>query len=74
MEEDYYFVISYFSDNLWESVSFSQLIYTLLESTGIYEIKTDDTKKVDIYNLQGRQVKTPSKGVYIFNGKKVLVK
>jgi hypothetical protein len=27
-----------------------------------------------IYDLQGRKVETPSKGIYIINGKKVLVK
>ena len=26
------------------------------------------------YNLQGVRVATPSKGIYIFNGKKILVK
>ena len=28
----------------------------------------------DYYDLQGRKVKTPSKGIYIRNGKKVVVK
>ena len=45
-------------------------------ATGIHELNvtpvTDDAKV--IYDLQGRQVKNPTKGLYIVNGKKVLVK
>ncbi len=45
-------------------------------ATGIHELNftptTDDAKA--IYDLQGRQVKNPTKGLYIVNGKKVLVK
>ena len=43
--------------------------------TGIHEIVTPVTegKKV-IYDLQGRRVQAPSKGLYIVNGKKVVIK
>ena len=43
------------------------------ESTGINAI---DQTRMDgrIFNLQGQEVKNPSRGIYILNGKKVLVK
>jgi hypothetical protein len=46
------------------------------ETTGITNINKDETNKGDnkIYDLQGRQVTTPSHGIYIINGKKILVK
>jgi hypothetical protein len=46
------------------------------ETTGITNINNDETNKGDnkIYDLQGRQVTTPSHGIYIINGKKILVK
>ena len=43
-------------------------------STGINEVKIENGKVKAIYDLQGRKVDTPSKGLYIINGKKVLVK
>ena len=49
--------------------------------TGIEEVKGEPTvdasqngKVKAIYDLQGRKVNTSSKGLYIINGKKVLVK
>ncbi len=44
-------------------------------ATGIKKVTTDsnDSNKV-IYDLQGRQVVQPSKGLYIVNGKKVVIK
>ena len=42
---------------------------TGLDSTPIQNASTNN-----IYDLSGRQVKVASKGVYIINGKKVLVK
>ena len=42
--------------------------------TGISELQNDD-KAGEIYNLQGARVNTPAKkGLYIINGKKVMVK
>lgn len=43
--------------------------------TGIEEVttSTSESKKV-IYDLQGRRVQTPAKGLYIVNGKKVVIK
>ena len=47
------------------------------ESTGIDNLMTDenvdDANKI-YYNLNGQRVYTPSKGIYILNGKKVIVK
>ena len=45
------------------------------ESTGISQIETE-TKSMDgsVYNLSGQRVSQPVKGLYIVNGKKVLVK
>jgi hypothetical protein len=46
------------------------------ETTGITDINSEETNKGNnkIYDLQGRQVTTPSHGIYIINGKKVLFK
>ena len=38
------------------------------------EVKTESGEVKGIYDLQGRKVETPSKGIYIIDGKKVLVK
>jgi len=43
--------------------------------TGIEEISTPRTNEPKvIYDLQGRRVTTPQKGLYIINGKKVVIK
>ncbi len=42
--------------------------------TAIEEITDNRVQSTDIYDLQGRKVEKPSKGIYIINGKKVLVK
>lgn len=41
--------------------------------SGIKEITHEDEKRI-IYDLQGRRVDIPQKGIYIVNGKKVLIK
>ena len=43
-------------------------------TTGIDEVKYENGEVKTIYDLQGRKVDTSSKGLYIINGKKVLVK
>ena len=43
-------------------------------TTGIEKVKAENGNVKTIYDLQGRKVDTPSKGLYIINGKKVLVK
>ena len=42
--------------------------------TGIEEIVTENGKVEAVYDLQGRKVTAPTKGIYIINGKKILVK
>ena len=41
------------------------------ETTGAEQL-TIDNSQLTIYDLQGRRVKTPDKGLYIINGKKVI--
>ena len=43
-------------------------------TTGIEEVKGENGEVKTIYDLQGRKVDTPSKGIYIIGSKKVLVK
>ena len=43
------------------------------ETTGIKEV-TVETANDDMYDLQGRRIVNPAKGVYIKNGKKVVIK
>lgn len=42
--------------------------------TGINEVKNEKETVNGIFDLQGRKVITPSKGLYIVNGKKVVIK
>ena len=43
------------------------------DATGIYNIKNEElVTKNDIYDLSGRRVTKPTKGIYIVNGKKVI--
>jgi hypothetical protein len=44
------------------------------ETTDIYELKGEDGEVKTVYDLQGRVVENPTSGLYIINGKKVLVK
>ena len=51
------------------------LIWTDDEATGISSLKADiQNGKADVYDLQGRRVLNPVRGLYIVNGKKVIVK
>jgi hypothetical protein len=43
-------------------------------NTAIEDVKSENGMNGTIYDLQGRKVDTPSKGLYIVDGKKVLVK
>ena len=49
------------------------LTYTNGE-TGVIEVKEQRAESREIYDLQGREVESPTKGIYIINGKKVLIK
>ena len=45
------------------------------EITGISELKMEkDATNAGVYDLQGRKVANPTKGLYIVNGKKIVVK
>ena len=47
------------------------------ETTGVQELKNskiDGLKTGDCYNLKGQRVSQPTKGLYIKNGKKVILK
>ena len=43
-------------------------------ATGINEVEGENGKVEIVYDLQGRKVENPTKGMYIINGKKVFVK
>lgn len=45
-------------------------------TTGIFDAKitTEEPTQRIVYDLQGRRVKNPTKGLYIVNGKKVIIK
>ena len=50
------------------------LVYTN-NTTGIEEVKTENRNvKGGIYDLTGRKVETPTRGIYIIDGKQVLIK
>ena len=50
------------------------LLLVVTNTTGISEVKGESGNVKGIYDLQGREVTAPSNGIYIVNGKKVLVK
>ena len=45
-----------------------------INNTGIEEVTGEDVNTNTIYDLQGRKIENPTKGIYIINGKKVFVK
>jgi hypothetical protein len=50
------------------------VVATLGSSSGINTIKTDNRNDNKIYSLSGQLINNPSKGIYIKNGKKYVVK
>lgn len=42
--------------------------------TSVNGISTDNTENNKLYNLNGQRVKQPSKGLYIMNGQKIIIK
>lgn len=42
--------------------------------TSILQIETSDDAPDKIYNLSGQYVKTPVQGIYVKNGRKIIVK
>ena len=45
-----------------------------MDFTGVEELKAEGGNVKAIYDLQGKKIEVPSKGLYIINGKKVLIK
>ncbi|MBO7280185.1 MAG: hypothetical protein J6V00_03375 [Bacteroidaceae bacterium] len=43
------------------------------DGTGIADVTIEDDNNA-IYDLQGRKVQQPGKGIYIVNGKKVMIR
>ena len=65
-----------FYSNTAGNVNASRFVLTLgqdSEATGINAVNRGDAAKSVIYDLQGRQVKTPRKGIYVRNGQKVVL-
>jgi hypothetical protein len=50
------------------------VIVILTAVSGLERIGADDATKDVYYDLVGRRVSDPGKGVYILNGKKVIIK
>lgn len=50
--------------------------FSFAETTGIEAVEQEENLKTDnaIYDLQGRKVEAPTRGLYIINGKKVVLK
>lgn len=45
-----------------------------MTTTGIYKIQTENKRQDEIYDLTGKRVNKTRKGIYIINGKKVVVR
>ena len=48
--------------------------FTFGDADGISTIEQNANGRMDFYNLQGMQVAHPTKGIYIVNGKKVIIR
>ncbi len=67
-------IINY-NGNTPEFVSKQNYLVSLNKPSGIQNVKIDETKNGAVYNLTGQRVGKPTqKGIYLINGKKVLVK
>ena len=57
-----------------ESLEYYKSLFDEIE-TGIHDVEIDEQfTKGNVYDMNGRRVTTPGKGLYIINGKKVVVK
>ena len=55
--------------------SVSELMFVFDDATGIYDVRSKMAEvRGEVYDLQGRKVENPTKGLYIVNGKKVVIK
>ena len=67
------------SDAVYEETAYVgknlEITFTYTNSeTGISEVKAESGKVKGFYDLQGRKVENPSKGIYIIDGKKMFIK
>ena len=80
LKVDYGMTVTFQSNSLVPNTSeeykiSKQIVVKFVKATGIDEVKSDMRKSDDYYNLKGMRVKNPTKpGIYIHNGKKILVK
>lgn len=72
----YNFVIpeGFFENDNMETSAEVLITWTIEEMDGINEITNVTVNGRTVYDLQGRRVANPSKGLYIINGQKTLVK
>ena len=54
--------------------AFQPVSFTNLVTTGVENMKANAAADAPMYNLNGVRVAAPQKGIYIQNGKKVVVK
>ena len=43
-------------------------------ATSIHEVRNTDSQREEWYDLQGRRVMNPGKGLYIHNGRKIIIR
>jgi hypothetical protein len=49
--------------------------FNVIDPAGIDDVMTGSAREATVYDLQGRKVlSAPHKGVYIMNGKKIIVR
>ena len=51
-----------------------ELTFVFDDATGIKQVESSKMNVEGIYNLNGQKVQNPTKGLYIMNGKKVIIK
>lgn len=68
--------IEHRSEIVWYDIQayIAEMQAELERVTGIDDILADSSRDRIVYDLQGRRVATPTKGLYIINGKKVMLK
>lgn len=66
----------YFVDESTEASAAKSVIFDFNEATGIENVNAaiNNADNGAVYDLQGRRVVKPSKGIYVANGKKVVIK
>lgn len=71
IEEDGIYDVTFTFNSVTKEVSATAV---RTDTDGISQIAGDVKAKNVVFNLQGHRVSTPKQGVYIINGKKVVVK